>query len=184
MTFLERKKLFFECDVDSDFDFSSRNIIIGKESLFESKTTSIFRDFNIYSNYVTYRDYKLVEYAPYTYFSQDIVSYNEEVYSDISVKYFKSNIQYYDMVQPELASDLAVIITDYLLDNNDIHRIDCLLNVLEVDKMTEWSMVALISSTYVVKDNLECWGFFYDNVYKKLKHENLPVDEILWGFDK
>lgn len=92
MTFLERKKLFFECDVDSDFDFSSRNIIIGKESLFESKTTSIFRDFNIYSNCVTYRDYKLVEYAPYTYFSQDIVSYNEEVYSDISVKYFKENL--------------------------------------------------------------------------------------------
>ncbi|MCP5645152.1 hypothetical protein NL299_26385, partial [Klebsiella pneumoniae] len=93
------------------------NIIIGKESLFECETTSIFRDFNIYSNCVNYRDYKLVEYTPYTYFSQDIVSYNEDVYSDISVKYFKSNIHYYDMVRPELASDLAVIITDYLLDN-------------------------------------------------------------------
>ena len=105
MTFLERKKSFFECDMDSDFDFSSRNIIIEKESFFDSKITSIFKDFNIYGNYVSYRDCKLVEYEPYNYFSQDIVSYNEDVYSDISVKYFKSNIQYYDMVQPELASD-------------------------------------------------------------------------------
>jgi hypothetical protein len=68
------------------------------------------------------------------------------------------------------------------LMNNDITFIDQILQIVEVEKYTEDVLIALLSFTYVCKDDLKYREEFYNKAYIKLQKE-IPqeVDELFKG---
>lgn len=103
---------------------------------------------------------------------------------NLGLYHIKNKLELYEKINPEKASDIAVIYADYMIHNNLIDELDQLLSSLDTNELGEWSIVAILTSTFEARHYLSQWNFFYQNSFYKLKKDRLPVEEILFGFDR
>lgn len=102
----------------------------------------------------------------------------------LGLSLFKNKLELYERFEPEKASDFAVFVTDYMIHHNHIDELDKFLSILDADLLGEWSITAILTSTFEAKNYLREWDHFYYDSFNKLKKDDLPVEEILWGFDR
>ena len=82
------------------------------------------------------------------------------------------------------SSVYTVFLVEILFDRYDLNEIDNILYKLEVERLTEWSIVALLRSTFAAKHMLPSWHRFYDLAYKKLDSEGVVVRKVLYGLNR
>lgn len=82
------------------------------------------------------------------------------------------------------SSVYTVFSMDRLMRNNDLSEINRVFESADVSQLTEWSMVALLRSTFSIRRHLPAWRLFYHKVNDKLTHDERPVKRLLFGLQR
>lgn len=98
---------------------------------------------------------------------------------------YKNTIYELEALDGSLASTYVTCLMESMLDENDISSIDNLLETIDIDKLTNWCMVALLRTTFSSKHLLSNWKPFYESTYKVLTDRGfVDLDKELYGLDK
>ncbi len=79
-----------------------------------------------------------------------------------------------------LASAYAVYFVESNFSSHNLAAINTLLLNISIARLTEWSMVAILRSSYSARESLPGWKPFLESVADALKNNN-KVDRLLMG---
>ncbi len=83
--------------------------------------------------------------------------------------------------QGKIASFYSVFFIESMQRNHEYHEINRLLLEIEVSELTEWSMIALLRSSFQARRHLPAWSTLRDNVLSKLKNDGKDYNRLLSG---
>ena len=82
-----------------------------------------------------------------------------------------------------LASAYAVYFVESNFSKRNLSAINALMLNASVDRLTEWSMVAILRSSYSSRAVLPAWSLFLDAVKHRLK-DNDRAERLLMGLNR
>jgi len=106
--------------------------------------------------------------------------------TDHNIRSHEKNIFYLERYRKKIyASAYIVFWIEELFDNYEFDKVNTVLLDIDIQFLEEWSIVALLRSTYFAKSHLPAWNSFYKNAkdyLDDLKKED--VEGILMGLDR
>ncbi len=108
-----------------------------------------------------------------------------DIYDD-NVNYHIHKITNWELFEDGMKSSVySVVLLDYWFDENRYDRIDELMENLHIQVLTEWSIVALLRTTYSAKHLLSSWEPFYLKAQQHLNHITPKhAKKLLMGLDR
>lgn len=102
--------------------------------------------------------------------------------SENSVKYTVNTISYFERSgRGQLASFYAVYFVEQSFRLMAYDKVNKLLNDIDINDLTEWSMIALLRSSFSARSFLPAWTSFKDNIRNKLDEEGKNPKKLLRG---
>lgn len=83
--------------------------------------------------------------------------------------------------QGKIASFYSVFIIETMYKNREFEEINRLLKEVDVSSLTEWSMIALLRSSYQARKHLPAWTLLLGAVTHKLKNDGKDYNRLLSG---
>ena len=108
-----------------------------------------------------------------------------DLYHD-NVDYHIGKITNWELFEHGMKSSVySVVLLDYWFDEKRYDRIDELIENLHIQVLTEWSIVALLRTTYSAKHLLSSWEDFYLKAQQRLNHITPKhAKKLLMGLDR
>jgi hypothetical protein len=110
-------------------------------------------------------------------------SIEKDGFSKIDIYQHMNEIYHLEEKNGAYSSVYSVFMMDLFFDKYMFGHADDLLRSIDVQRLTGWSIVALLRSTSMVKHLLPSWGVFYRESREHLIEIKEDVDELLWGLD-
>ena len=68
----------------------------------------------------------------------------------------------------------------FLMENNDLKSINYLIDTLDKDLVSSWSLIPILRNTYSNKSRMPKWNDLYETTYKQIQNEGLnPLIELI-----
>lgn len=72
------------------------------------------------------------------------------------------------------------IVMHFLMENNDLRSINHLIDTLDKNRVTSWSLIPILRNTYSNKSRMPKWNDLYETAYKQIQNEGLnPSIELI-----
>lgn len=72
------------------------------------------------------------------------------------------------------------IVMHFLMENNDLKSINYLIDTLDKDLVSSWSLIPILRNTYSNKSRMPKWNDLYETTYKQIQNEGLnPLIELI-----
>lgn len=159
----------------SDFFNSPRNTEIEKNYLKcqyfgKQVSNSSLTDFN---RFKTSGEHIFSEF-----FKKDLTNFN--------IRSHEKNIFYLERYKKKIYTSAYIVFwIEKLFDNYELNKINTVLSDIDIQFLEEWSIVALLRSTYSAKSHLPAWNDFYNNSKSYLEYLGKEdVEGILIGLDR
>lgn len=115
----------------------------------------------------------------------DNINTNDMNLLEVLLEMYKNTIYELEALNGMAASVYVTCLIENLFEENDISFIDNLLETIDIDKLTNWSMVALLRTTFSAKHLLQNWKRFYESTYNVLTDRGFQeLHKELYGLDK
>lgn len=174
----DRAKVF----VSTTVNFSNIGSCVGAASLQRVRAVSVFQN----SSALCYESGRNSEYHSSNFKAKwvSLVSTNLEKDDSLGLSDVHKSIEILYEWEKErkgrLASAYAVYFVESNFSNRNLAAVNELLLKTSVKRLTEWSMVAILRSSYSARDVLPGWQLFLAAVRNELKH-NDRLERLLVG---
>jgi len=103
----------------------------------------------------------------------------------LSLKDNENFIFYIEKYQRKIFTSIYIVFwINSLFQKNQYYEVNFILSEINLNFLDEWSIVALLRSTYSVSDTLPAWNRFLEKSMEHLKSKNKNAEKILLGLYK
>lgn len=106
--------------------------------------------------------------------------------TNFNIRYHEKNIFYLERYKKKIYTSAYIVFwIEKLFDNYELNKINTVLLDINIKFLEEWSIVALLRSTYSAKSHLPAWNDFYNNSKSYLEYLGKEdIEGILIGLDR
>lgn len=92
--------------------------------------------------------------------------------------------KYEERKQVDIASTYASILMHYALKNKEYEEINSFFKLFDGKKLSSWSLIAFLTSTYMYRKDISYWKNLYQITYNVLEREGENPEIELLGLER